>query len=126
MQVNCLVEVGILRSFDIQIADSPQWMARIEESKVVTSIYTNRQQRVAWKCDWQGVTTNTAGNWQAEIRIPFAGLLPMQVPKQGNRWRVTCDVHSESEDGDSPPIAYWGKSDHADIEEGMLIVFGSQ
>jgi hypothetical protein len=123
---DCSIEVGILKLFDIHTADSPRWMARIHGNTVASAIYIKQQQPVPWTCDWKGATTSSGTVWQAEVRIPFAGLAPMAVPKVEQRWRLTCDLHAGGSDIDSTPIAYWGHSDHVDIERGVLIVFGSQ
>ncbi|MCL4852007.1 MAG: serine/threonine protein kinase, partial [Bryobacteraceae bacterium] len=120
-----VIEVGFLTTYDVQTADSPRWMARIRGNKILTSEYTQNQERVAWQCDWQSASTFTTGVFQAEVRIPFGGL-PAAIPDAEQRWRLSCDVHEEDDEEMASPVLAWGGANHSDLDRGVLLVFGLQ
>lgn len=126
LEDDCFLELGILKSFDIHTADSPRWMARAHGSTIVSAMCTINQNQVPWTCDWQSATIFQDGVWQAEVRIPFRGLLPGTTPHVEQRWRISCDLHTNDSEDASKPVVRWGYSDHADIERGILVVFGSR
>ena len=123
---NSLVEIAILKVFDVRTADSPKWMARLRNDAVVSSMHMSKMQQVPWTCDWQGSVTSNRDRWQAEVRIPFEGLAPATAPHEEYRWRLACNLRGDEGGPASDSLAHWGDPEILASERGIVIVFGSQ
>jgi hypothetical protein len=123
---NTLVEIALLKAFDVHTADSPKWMARLRNGTVVSAMHMSKMQQVPWTCDWQGSITSNSDRWQAEVRIPFEGLAPAAVPHEEYRWRLACNLRGGEGGPASDSLAHWGDPEILASERGIVIVFGSQ
>jgi hypothetical protein len=118
------VTLTVQDSYDIPVTDSPRWFVRIAKGVIAETSFTARGQVLPWECRWRAATAQADGRIEAEVLIPFENRGQNSVsPKPGDRWRINCAI-ADASVPDSPSLIRWGSEDVAQVELGVIVVFG--
>jgi len=114
--------ITVLPRFGVPVAMSTRWAVRAEGGRVIAAQRLVADRSVPWSCDWTLADQREEDRWTAEARIPFAGIDERRSPRQGDRWRLNCQVTRE-EAGAEVTVATWGNADPLRAEHGLILVF---
>ena len=114
------LELALLPGIESGSIAAPVFTAELKPDQALAGRAIAGESDIPWVCDWDGAAMRAGGRWQAEIRIPFAGIGEASRPAPGRRWRFNAALHGAAGSG---PIAVWGAADTNEVQHGMILQF---
>jgi hypothetical protein len=118
------LRLALMPRFEIPVGNSSRYSVLVSEDGIEAGRLRKDDLTSPWPCPWQVATRIVDAAWQVELYIPFTSLDGISTPASGDRWRIACSV-TEGPELEAVPVALWGPGDAGQVQNGVILVFGT-